>query len=806
MNLNTQSTLRIALPVAVVYFAGAHIGHLFSLVNSSVSMVWPAAGIALAAVLRYGNAAAWGVLIGVFTEEFMIAGLPLLVASSIALSATAAAMLGAWGMQARSRFQIDMQRIHDAKALLYWGVLGASVFSAVTGIAALSVAGIVPWQNFWKASGFWIMGDSLGILLLTPLLLQLTGRNWRLDWSPAYTAWILAVAAICLLVFADIGEPLLGTEISPLLLFPLIVLGAQLFTLNAVHIGLLLIVVGAFGSYLAGIGHYAHLYGQVSIQPWLMVSSLAVCGLTVSAGNAQRISAERLASSRKLHAWLADSERPLPDMLDALCREVTDQLPHAACAIAVLEPESQALRATAYSGDIAFGDAYSRVLTRNDSPERWYAAATPGPEELPLDPVLHAAMHAAGYSGVHCIPIENGAETLGIVCAFIPGRLDAAGKRAVEHAAHQGAMLILRKRDEHALRQRQAERDAERALLRSLIDANPDLIFVKDSAGRYQLCNRTFEEYADQAEAELLGKTDLEVFGEAAGTPYREQEQRMLRANGILRNEEWITYPGGRRALLDTLKAPLHDAHGNIQGVVGICRDITQHRELEKELVSVTENRQRSVGQDLHDNLGQRLVGVAYLAKTLEQQLLARDDNLAKSAAIIVEHTQTTIVECKRLAQGLVPVEIESNGLMAALRTLAARTASTFGIVCEFDCQGEVLINDMAISLNLYRIAQEAANNAVRHGKAKHIVIMLVVHAGGIRLSVRDDGTGLPDHASADHAGMGIRIMHYRASLMGGTLQFLAPAEGGTEIVVALVAGASLPEAERRRNMDRRQG
>lgn len=660
------------------------------------------------------------------------------------------------------------------------------------------MAHIAQWNEFWETAAFWAMGDALGVLLFTPLFLRITERDcWQPAWNPSYAGWMTSVAVACLLIFSGLGQLLLGLDVSPLILIPLVVWGAHSHSLSAVSAGMVLIFAGAFGSYLSGTGHYGYLHDQVSIEPWLMVSTLAASSLVVSAGNAERVSAEHLAASQKLHAWLTDSSRTLHGMLEALCREVTDQIDHAACAIALFDPEQHgALRLAAFSGDAAFRTDLTSILETGDCPIHQCTSERKIVDLPEMDKIygyaaLRHAMAPAGLSGIACIPIEDGAAVLGAVCVFIPSgvhRLDKPGWQAAERIAHQSAVMTVRKRDEQALRQRQAERDAERALLRSLIDTNPDMIFVKDLQGLYLICNRAFEEYANKPERELLGKADLEVFGFEDGANYRAHNARMWQADASRRNEEWIVYPDGRRALVDTLKSPLHDAQGNIRGMVGIYRDITRHRELERTLVSITEIRQRSVGQELHDNLGQRLVGIAYLAKALEQKLFAVDSEAAQSAAMVIEHAQDAVAECKHLAQGLVPVELESNGLMAALQGLAARTEALFGITCGFECAQEVLVHDVATALNLYRIAQEATNNAIRHGGAQRVIISLSSDSGKLRLSVRDHGTGFPDPDStaAFTSGMGIKIMRYRATLISADLQFLTPAEGGIELLVEI--------------------
>jgi signal transduction histidine kinase len=141
-------------------------------------------------------------------------------------------------------------------------------------------------------------------------------------------------------------------------------------------------------------------------------------------------------------------------------------------------------------------------------------------------------------------------------------------------------------------------------------------------------------------------------------------------------------------------------------------------------------------------------------------------------------------MQCKQIAQGLLSFELETNGLTAALQAFASRVAATYKIACDFVCKNEVVIRDNDSALNLYRIAQEAVNNAIRHGGATHLIISLISDEGTLRLSICDNGRGFAGtHAKNGMTpGMGIKIMQYRARQLGATLAFLKRPEGGVEV------------------------
>ncbi len=208
-----------------------------------------------------------------------------------------------------------------------------------------------------------------------------------------------------------------------------------------------------------------------------------------------------------------------------------------------------------------------------------------------------------------------------------------------------------------------------------------------------------------------------------------------------------------------------------------------ERKRLEQALVSVAEEHQRLIGQELHDNLGQQIAAIGYQAKALEKKISALGSvDAAIVAASIATQAQIAVMQCKQLAQGLLPFELETNGLIATLQEFASRIAITYKITCDFVCKNEILINDNNIALNLYRITQEAVNNAIRHGDAQHLTISLAFEEGILRLSICDNGTGFAGVDTKHGSGMGIKIMQYRARQIGATLEFLARAEGGTEV------------------------
>jgi signal transduction histidine kinase len=225
------------------------------------------------------------------------------------------------------------------------------------------------------------------------------------------------------------------------------------------------------------------------------------------------------------------------------------------------------------------------------------------------------------------------------------------------------------------------------------------------------------------------------------------------------------------------------------QRTAALHNEIQERRRLEEEILRISEREQVRIGHDLHDSLCQHLTGIALAGEVLSEQLV-KSPPQAEAANHIVELVEDAIELTRRLARGLHPVELTDEGFMDALHELAANVTERFKIPCRFECQKPVLVREPEVTTHLYRIAQEATTNAVKHAKPTEIVIRLESADGAIALTVSDNGVGLPKNRP-NRDGMGLRIMAYRASVIGATFKVEHPISGGTRVTCIL------PEAGR---------
>ncbi len=212
-------------------------------------------------------------------------------------------------------------------------------------------------------------------------------------------------------------------------------------------------------------------------------------------------------------------------------------------------------------------------------------------------------------------------------------------------------------------------------------------------------------------------------------------------------------------------------------------REIEERAKMAHDILDISGSERARIGRDLHDSIGQEMVGVTFLSRALQADLEDERPEDAVRVARIADCVEGIIVGMKRIVRGLLPVDIMDKGLVVALAQLVREAEAMYHITCCFTCEDEesCRISDNALATNIYRIAQEAVGNAAKHASAKTIEIELRVESGKGVLAVHDDGQGI--QRKEGHTGMGLRIMRYRAELADGNLSIQSNPENGTTVV-----------------------
>lgn len=224
--------------------------------------------------------------------------------------------------------------------------------------------------------------------------------------------------------------------------------------------------------------------------------------------------------------------------------------------------------------------------------------------------------------------------------------------------------------------------------------------------------------------------------------------------------------------------------------VFALVRDVTDRKLLQREILEITNRERVQIGQDLHDGLGQHLTGITFLTRALENKLTALNLPEAADAAEVSKLVMQALSQTRNLARGIFPVELEENGLVQALKELAATVEKLFTITCAVDVEDKLVIRNRGAENHLFRLAQEAINNSVKHGKAKKVVVGLKRSGDKIVLSIADDGVGFGTE-EPKVSGLGLRIMNYRAQKIGAALDIQPGGNGAGAVITCTFSNST---------------
>lgn len=364
--------------------------------------------------------------------------------------------------------------------------------------------------------------------------------------------------------------------------------------------------------------------------------------------------------------------------------------------------------------------------------------------------------------------------------------------------------------------------------LAAIVESSEDAIISKDLNGVIISWNNGAERLFGYTAQEAIGQPVIMLM-----PPERVDEEpgiieRIRRGERIEHYETIRRRKDGRLLDISLTVSPIMDSQGKIIGASKIARDITERKRteaelqtlrrelesrvekrtselraahsqlvadiaerkrLEAEVTQAVEAEQRRLGQELHDGVAQEMVGVGLMLDSLANKLAKSSPTNAREAKRLRELLARAGDNARNLAKGFYPVDIQQQGLLAALQTLARRTEESFGVSCTVKADKRLAsqLKD-ARAFQLFRIAQEAVHNAAKHAKAKHIHVRLTAQNGDWIFTVKDDGVGMRPDPQHQVEGMGLRIMDYRARVIGGTLSVRNDDGGG--VIVSCVAPA----------------
>jgi len=322
----------------------------------------------------------------------------------------------------------------------------------------------------------------------------------------------------------------------------------------------------------------------------------------------------------------------------------------------------------------------------------------------------------------------------------------------------------------------------------NILKYTPDVVYVKDRDGRYVLVNSRFEELFGVSSEAIRGKTDYDIVSEDFADEFRKNDLRVLQEGRSMQVEERVVHNKEVHTYL-SVKFPVYDEKGAVNGVCGISTDITavkkaqdQLRRLSGRIMASQEKERTAIARELHDELGQVLTALRMDAVWMQERLKESDAKIAERALTMCSLIDKTIKDVRSIAIRLRPGVLDDLGLVDALEWLTADFENRSGITCVFE-HAQVPVLNETVSTAAYRICQEALTNVARYAEAGRVSVVLKADKNILNLSVRDDGRGFDTEGLSEFEGIGIAGMRERAALAGGSLEVMSEEGKGCHVL-----------------------
>ncbi|MDT8386220.1 MAG: CheR family methyltransferase [Thiogranum sp.] len=373
------------------------------------------------------------------------------------------------------------------------------------------------------------------------------------------------------------------------------------------------------------------------------------------------------------------------------------------------------------------------------------------------------------------VPYRSGADHIsGVVVTFVD----------ITSRHHMETQLEAR------IEERTGELQEREQRLQAIMDAVVDAIIIFDMEGTILAINPAAGDIFGYNAEGMVNRNVSTLLSCAKGQHNSQDVARFLQ-NGI---SEML---GQRREIIgrrsDSSEMPVEVTVSRIDHhdlFVAVLRDLTETRVLEREVANASTLEQERIGREIHDGIGQQLSGLSMLAQSLKNELTGAGEAQNSKLDDLIQHLTGLIGEVRSLARGLALVPVGPSGLIEAIREFSARINDVLPVSCSFEHDdGPIDFEDASVATHMYRIVQEATNNALKHAEATEIAISLRIN-DFIELTIADNGKGFDTEAMRNNAGFGLRIMQYRTRVLGGNLELDSKPGQGTRIVFRLPSQA----------------
>jgi len=782
-------TVAGVLALAAVYLVAAKFGLSLAVVNASSSAVWPPTGVALAALLLWGYRLWPGIFLGAFLANIITQG-TLLTSLGIATGNTLEALLGAWLINQFANGRHAFEQARDIFKFVLLAVIVSTTVSAAFGTTSLMLGGFAQWHDYVPIWTTWWLGDAIGALIVTPLILIWSTTQFS-RWNRQRLLEAAAIIACVLLVSlsafgAPLNEPL--SRYVRFLLYPTALWAAYRFGQRGAISAVFTVSCVAIWGTLDGYGPFALADPNESLlflQTYL--GAFTVTNLILGAVVSERQHAEEILRESENRFRTLASHAPVGIFMSNPSGD-SIYVNECWCAMASLKPEQ------------AEGKDWIKAVHPDDRDRimaGWNEAVSHGDSSNAEFRFLRSDGTVTWVYGNAIQLRDAGGQLVGYIGTVV----DITERKQAETALQQAKDELAKANEwlEQRVRERtldliqtntalQAEIVARKqaelvhSQLAAIVEFSSDAILSKTLDGFITSWNRGAQLMFGYAADEIVGCSIAVLIPPDRSDELGQIFESIQRDEAVKPFETVRLRKDGRLVHVSLTLSPIRDEVGHVSGVSAIMQDISERKRLEAEILQVSEREQRRIAEDLHDGVGQQLGGISCLSEVLKKNLAEQASPEADAAAKISKLLTVAMAQTRSLARGLHPVVPEPSGLMSALEDMATRVTDLFKVSCHFECPQPVLVEDNTIATHLYRIAQEAVTNAIKHGKAQHVKIGLSSTPERITLAVHDDGVGFK-FGERHPNGLGLRIMNHRTSMIGGKFVVEKKAGGGTVAV-----------------------
>jgi PAS domain S-box-containing protein len=755
--------------IAIVFaaqFAAGKLGEALPIVNSGgIGPVWPASGIAVAVLLLCGYQVWPGVAAGAFLLAFL-SPIPHIAAAVYAAGTTLAALTAAFLLRRLVKFRPSLSRLRDALGLIVFGAFGSSIVSASIGVSNLYAAHVRGWSGFGSAWLIYWLGDSMGVLLVTPLVLTFPNllRIRARVRIAEFAALLLFLTVACFIVFGDLAVVPVRLHVLAFAVLPFVIWAAIRFGVSGATLSTLLIAIIATAETAFGSGPFAQntpFTNAVLLDVFFAV--LAVSGMTLAAVIAEREQAEREREQLVRAQAAMEARLRLATIVessdDAIIGKDVDGM--------ITDWNKGAERLYGYSAGEVIGEPISLLMPPDRSDD--------------FAEIMRKIKQGDSVNHYETVRQKKDGTRVEVSVAVSP-IVDAEGR--IVGASVITRDITERKRAEEALRESEA---------RFRLAAQAGKMYAYEWDVATDVAVRS-EEYTNILG--LTGEPRCHTRQQFLSRVHPDDRARFIAAVADLTPENpttQISYrvlrPDGAVVWLEKSGRAFFDAQGRMLRMIGIVADITERKlgeealsGVSRRLIEAQDQERIRIARELHDDFGQRLALLTMGLTQLQQNSPNLPAEVHSGMAELRKQTSEIATDIQSLSHELHSSRLEYLGIAATTRAFCKEFGEQQKVEIDFKTHGLPSPVPLDISLCFFRVLQEALHNSAKHSGVRRFEVQLWGTPSEIHLTVRDSGAGFDREASKQNRGLGLISMEERLKLVDGTLSIESQPKSGTTI------------------------